>query len=137
MKKLLTLAITLIITIPILSQDVEHVLDRFKKKPFKFTGSISANQVLYGAWGDIENRRQPYTYYLLGNLNAAFYGWNFPFSFSLSDQQSEYTTPPMQNFDRFGVTPYYKWIKLHAGHSSMSFSPYTYNGYNFLGGGFE
>ena len=59
MKKLLTLALTLQIIIPVLGQDVEHVLDRFKKKAFKFTGDISVNQVLYGAWGDLDMRRNP------------------------------------------------------------------------------
>jgi len=119
-----------------IGQDVEHVFDRFKKKPFKFTGDISANQILYGANG-IENRRSPYTYYLSGNVNAAFYGWNFPLSFSFSDQQTEYQTPPLQTFDRYGVAPYYKWAKLYLGYSNMVFSPYTFNGYNFLGAGAE
>lgn len=118
------------------SQDVEHIFDRFKKRPFKFSGGISANQVFYGATG-IDNRRSPYTYYLSGNVNVAFYGWNFPFTFSLSDQESQYQTPPFQSFDRYGVTPYYKWIKLYAGYSNMTFSPYTFNGYTFLGGGAE
>jgi hypothetical protein len=137
LKKLLFLLIATALYSQAWSQDVEHVLDRFKKKPFKFTGDVSANQVLYGAWGDLDNRRQPYTYYLSGNLNVAFYGWNFPFSYSLSDQKSEYTTPPLQNFDRFGVAPYYKWIKLYAGYANIIFSPYTFNGYTMLGGGVE
>jgi hypothetical protein len=117
--------------------DVENAFDRFKKKAFKFSGGLSANQVLYNAWGDIENRRSPYTYYLSGNLNAAFYGWNFPFSFSVSDQKSEYQTPPLQSFDRFGIAPYYKWVKLYGGYSNMTFSPYSLNGYTFLGAGAE
>ena len=116
--------------------NVETMFDRFKKRPFKFTGGISANQVFYGAQG-IDSRRSPYTYYLSGNLNVSFYGWNFPFTFSFSDQENQYQTPPFQSYDRYGMTPYYKWIKLHAGYSSMTFSPYTYNGYTFLGAGAE
>lgn len=137
MKKILFLILTTVWGLSAYSQDVEHVLDRFKKKPVKFTGDISANQVLYGAWGDMGMRRQPYTWYLMGNLNMAFYGWNFPFSFSLSDQKSDYTIPAMQDFSRYGVAPYYKWVKLYAGHSNIAFSPYTFNGYNLLGGGVE
>ena len=136
MKKLLFLFLVLILYNQAKSQDVEHVFDRFKKKAFKFTGDVSANQVFYTANG-IDNRRSPYTYYLMGNLNAALYGWNFPFSFSFSDQQTEYQTPPFQTFNRFGVAPYYKWVKLYAGYSNMVFSPYTFNGYTFLGGGAE
>ena len=59
MKKTLFLFITLSFFSHLISQDVEHVLDRFKKKAFKFTGDISANQVLYGAWGDLDMLRYP------------------------------------------------------------------------------
>jgi len=137
MMKILLIIASIFITANVLGQDVEHMLDRFKKKPLKFSGDISANQVIYGTMGDLDMRRQPFTWYLMGNFNVALYGWNFPFSFSLSDQQSDYTTPPLQDFSRYGVTPYYKWIKLYAGYSNISFSPYTFNGYSMLGGGFE
>ena len=42
-----------------------------------------------------------------------------------------------QPFNRYGVSPYYKWIKLHAGYRSMRFNPYTLNGLQFFGGGIE
>ncbi len=135
-KSLIILTFALLISNQAFSQDLEHLFDRFKKKPFKFTGDIAANQVFYASNG-IDNRRSPYTYYLSGNLNVAFYGWNLPFNFSVSDQQTEYQTPPLQTFNRFGIAPYYKWVKLYAGYSNMVFSPYTFNGYTFLGGGAE
>ena len=136
MKKALTIILLTLITSVASAQDVEHVFDRFKKKPFKFSGGITANQVFYNVNG-IESRRQPYTYYLTGNINTSFYGWNFPVSFSFSDQKFAYNTPPLQSFNRIGIAPYYKWAKLYAGYSNMTFSPYTLNGYTFLGGGAE
>jgi len=135
-KKIYLLLLLIIASNQLVGQNVETMFNRFKKRPFKFTGGISANQVFYGANG-IDNRRSPYTYYLSGNLNVSFYGWNFPFTFSFSDQEAQYQTPPFQSYDRYGVTPYYKWIKLYAGYSNMTFSPYTFNGYTFLGGGAE
>ena len=136
MKKTLTVILLTLITNYVSAQDVEHLFDRFKKKAFKFSGGISANQVFYGVNG-IDSRRSPYTYYLTGNINTSFYGWNMPLSFSFSDQELEYNTPPLQSFNRIGIAPYYKWVKLYAGYSNMTFSPYTLNGYTFLGGGVE
>ena len=136
MKKALSYILLTLITSLASAQDVEHLFDRFKKKAFLFSGGISANQIFYGING-IDSRRSPYTYYLSGNVNASFYGWNFPISFSLSDQELQYQTPPMQSYNRLGIAPYYKWIKLYAGYSNMTFSPYTLNGYTFSGVGAE
>jgi hypothetical protein len=118
------------------SQNVQTFLDRFKEKPFKLSGGISANQIVYGASG-IENRREPYTYFLSGNLNLSVYGWNIPFSATYSNQDFQYQTLKLMPFNQYGVSPYYKWIKLHLGYRSMSFSPYSMNGRTFYGTGFE
>lgn len=118
------------------SQNVQTFLDRFKEKPFKLSGGISANQIVYGASG-IENRREPYTYFLSGNLNLSVYGWNIPFSATYSNQDFQYQTLKLMPFNQYGVSPYYKWIKLHLGYRSMSFSPYSMNGRTFYGTGVE
>ncbi|RLD78703.1 MAG: hypothetical protein DRJ10_09915 [Bacteroidetes bacterium] len=136
MKRVTILILIILGSISSSAQDVEHLFDRFKKTAFQFSGGISANQVFYGVNG-IDSRRSPYTYYLSGNVNASFYGWNFPVSFSFSDQELQYQTPPLQSYNRIGIAPYYKWIKLYAGYSNMTFSPYTLNGYTFSGGGAE
>ena len=39
-----------------------------------------------------------------------------------------------QSFIRFGISPYYKWIRLYVGHRSMQFSNYSLNGITFLRG---
>lgn len=117
------------------SQDVTTFFKRFKKKP-EISGGLSVNQVLYGVSGK-KSHRAPYSYYFSGNLNFTIFDWGVPFSFSYSSQQLHYQLPFQQPFNQFGITPYYKWVKLYAGYSSMSFSPYTMNGYRFLGGGIE
>ena len=102
------------------------------KKPFKINGSASANQTYYHAFG-IENRRNPFNYYLSANLTFGLYGWTVPVSVMYSNQQTQFQQP----FNRYGMQPYYKWVKLYIGYNSMSFSPYTMNGHIFLGGGIQ
>ena len=100
-------------------------------KPFNVTGGFGVNQVFHasGATG----YREPYNYYLTGNLNIDLYGLALPFSFSYSNQQSSFRQP----FNQFSLTPSYKWAKAYMGYTSMSFSPYTLNGHIFEGAGIE
>lgn len=103
-----------------------------EKKPLKITGGISINQVFYESLGS-QTGRDPYTYYLAGNLNFNLYGWSIPFSYTYSNQQSSFQQP----FNQYSIHPGYKWIKAHIGYTSMTFSPYTLNGHQFLGAGVE
>jgi hypothetical protein len=103
-----------------------------EKKPVKITGSVSANQVYYGQSGN-QGRRDPYSYYLMGRLNLALYGWNIPLSYRYSNQNSRFRQP----FNQFSLSPKYKWIQAHVGYSSMSFSNYTMSGHQFYGAGLE
>ncbi len=138
MKKSLQIIIILILFFSSTSkaQNVETIFDRFKDKPFKLSGGISANQILYGING-MQARREPYTYFLSGNLNLSVYGWNIPFSCTYSNQKFQYQTLKLMPFNQYGISPYYKWIKIHAGYRSMSFSPYAMNGRTFYGAGVE
>ena len=103
-----------------------------KEKPLRFSGGVSANQIGYFASG-IQGRRDPYTYYLSGNLAMDLYGWSVPMSFNFSNQQFAFQQP----FNQYGLHPTYKWITGHLGWSSMSFSPYTLSGHLFRGAGVE
>ncbi|MCG8476870.1 MAG: hypothetical protein MI784_15500, partial [Cytophagales bacterium] len=42
-----------------------------------------------------------------------------------------------QPFNRLSLSPAYKWLTAHIGHSSMTFSPYTLGGHSFFGLGVE
>lgn len=103
-----------------------------KEKPITLNGGISLNQILYLS-SDSLSSRQPYTYYLNGNLNLSIYGWSVPVSFSFSNRKFAFTQP----FNQYSIHPTYKWVTFHAGYTSMVFSPYTLNGYQFLGAGVE
>ena len=111
------------------SQNLENL---GKEKPLKINGGISFNQIFYDAVG-IHSGRMPYTYYVAGNLNFTIYGWSVPFSYFYSNQQSSFQQP----FNQYGLHPTYKWITAHIGYASMTFSPYTLSGHQFLGVGVE
>lgn len=102
------------------------------KKPIRINGTLSATQIFAQSIG-IPNRRPPYNYFLSGNVNIGIYGWSIPLSYTFSNQQSQFQQP----FNQFGATPYYKWVKIFAGYSSMTFSNYTMNNHVFLGGGIQ
>ena len=103
-----------------------------REKPLRISGGISANQIFYSASG-IDSRRDPYSYFLSGNLNFDLYGWSMPLSFSFSNQKLSFQQP----FNQYGLHPTYKWITGHIGFVSMNFSPYTLSGHLFKGVGVD
>ena len=116
------------------SFNVEDVKNTFKNKPLSLSGGISANSVLNA--GNENSVRDPFTYYLNGNVNFNLYGLvNLPFSFNLTNSGTSYKLPSSPN--RLSIHPTYKWITGHVGDVSMTFSPYTLNGHLFTGAGVE
>ncbi|MGE0089783.1 MAG: hypothetical protein AB7S50_09960 [Bacteroidales bacterium] len=103
-----------------------------QKDQFKITGGLSTSQVYYSSFG-ADQRRDPYTYFLTGNINLSLYGWSAPFSYTYSNQNSSFQQP----FNQYSLHPYYKWIRAHLGYTSMTFSPYTLSGHLFYGAGLE
>ncbi|MEM7548841.1 MAG: outer membrane beta-barrel protein [Bacteroidota bacterium] len=128
MKVLLTISLVLIYSL-LKSQDLESVRN---EDPIKVSGSFSLGTNYYCASG-IEDRFDPFIWTTSGNINLNVYGVLLPFSFLYSSQNTSVRQP----FNRFGVTPYYKWVKLYLGYTTMNFSPFTFNGNSFLGAGVE
>lgn len=104
------------------------------EQPLKVTGGVSLEQVAYFSSGLAEGRRDPYNFFLSGNLNMDIYGWSVPFSFNYSNQSRVAFQQP---FNQYGLTPTYKWITGHLGYSSMNFSSYTLAGHLFNGVGVD
>ena len=115
--------------VPLKGQNLDNIS---LKKGLKLSGGINMSNIFYTS-NDSIKRRDPYQFIIGGNLNLNLFGYDMPFSFSYSNSQKSYTQP----FNRFSFTPQYKWVKAYIGYSSMTFSPYTLAGYNFLGGGVE
>ncbi len=104
-----------------------------KKSPIKISGGIGASNTFYAVNG-IDPQRPPSFWDLRGSININLLNQvNIPFSFNISQQNSNYTHP----FNQFGISPHYKAFTLYAGYSVMNFSDYSLNGVNFLGAGLE
>lgn len=104
------------------------------EKPFRWTGVLNAGIDLYTNSGDVPIRSDRFAWRLSGNPTAYVYGFELPFSFTLGQQIRDVRYP---TFNQFGVSPTWKWVKIHAGWRNMEFSPYTLAGHTFLGGGVE
>jgi hypothetical protein len=102
------------------------------KKGVKVNGSVNINSIGYYAHG-LEQRRDPFNWFLTGNLNLNLFGYDAPFTFSYSNANKSFAQP----FNQFSFQPQYKWIKTYIGYNSMTFSNYTLAGHVFLGGGVE
>ena len=109
--------------------------EELKKNPFKISGGISANSVFYNS--NVYSGREPFTYFLNGNLNLGLYKWTMPISYSFTNQGSNLGYQVPFKFNRLSIAPKYKWVKAYIGDANMSFSPYTYNGLLFTGAGLE
>ena len=114
------------------AQDIEQLA---KADPVAWSGGVTWSNIF--TWPKDSARQVPmYSYYISGNLNTTIYGVvSLPISFAYTNNKlSSTVTYP---FNRFSLTPSYKWVKLHIGYSQMTFSPYTMAGHDFLGGGVE
>jgi len=113
----------------VVSQDLDKI---GKKDMLKITGGLNYTSIFYNASG-VPGRRQPFTYFLNGNLTANVIGITLPFTFNYSNNQINYT----QQYNIQSFNPTYKWIKGYAGITSMNFSQYTMANHIFAGGGVE
>lgn len=119
--------------------------------PFTLAGSIGLNMRSYDAFGGTL-RQDPFFYTVNGSLNIKVYQLDIPLSMVLTAKNSNSSYPSFsdlknslknsidrkkKSFGRFGISPHYKWAKVHIGHRSMNFSKYTLSNLNFFGGGVE
>jgi hypothetical protein len=103
------------------------------KKGISMTGGLNFNTVSYQTTDKQSGRRDPFNWFLSGNININAFGYAMPFNFSLSNAGKNYSQP----FNRIQFKPYWKWIRGYWGTTSMSFSPLTLNGHLFNGYGVE
>lgn len=111
------------------AQDLSSISEQ---DPFRINGSVTAKLQLYSTDRDNPSR-SPFMWYLQGSPVITVYGIVLPFSFRLSEQQRDFRQP----FNQFGVSPYYKWAKLHLGYRSHTWSTYALAGHSITGAGLE
>jgi hypothetical protein len=123
---------------PLHTQDIglffNEIKNRFQNRDWiKVSGGINATTMFNTIHGN-EQRNDPFAFRLNANLNFDILGIKAPFSASISDGNKVYNLP---SYAFYGLSPSYKWIKLHFGDRNMEFSPYTLSGHNFYGMGME
>jgi hypothetical protein len=112
-------------------QDVEAIL---KSDPLEVQGQLRFDQFFNYRFVDSLRFADQYGLLINGQVNAKIYSIDFPFQFSYTNKQEDYSHP--FDYNRFGTQPHYKWLTAYFGYNSLSFSPYTLSGHQFLGVGF-
>ena len=129
-KLLLILILLCIISNTLQSQNLEGLSNQ---KPVLLSGGLTARAIFYDANG-IPNRRQPFSYIFTGSPTISiFNSFTIPLSFTYSEQDRSFRQP----FNQFGMSPYYKWITIHAGYRNINYSQFTLAGHTFLGAGVD
>lgn len=113
----------------VIAQDIGQLS---QTAPVTLGGSLGVALGTYSASG-IPPRSRSFQYLFSGSPVLTVYGVSFPFSAIISDQHRSFRQP----FNQFGVSPYYKWVTLHAGWRNLSYSPFTLAGHAFLGAGID
>ncbi len=101
-------------------------------KPVRIGGSLSASGYLHQS-NVAFSTQSPYGYSLGANLHLSVYGLSIPFYASFNNQESAFSHP----FNRYGLSPRYKWAQAHIGYRAMNFSSFTMSNSTFLGAGLE
>lgn len=144
--KILILLLMMIFVNTIQAQDVEQVLkadsvskafiDKVKTSPLVLNGQLSA-RAMFNQGAAVSAGGEAFTYLFNGGMNIGFMEYNMPLSFTYTNSGLKYAAQMPLSFNRFNFSPHYKWLRLHLGSSSMSFSPYTLGGMQFKGVGAE
>ena len=117
-------------------QDISSIL---KAKPFGIHASLSAGYNGYSNISKDTSLSSPIgsnsVYYVQFNPVINIYSFSLPFNFMLSSQGN--TANASLPFNRFSVSPGYKWITLHLGWQSLQFSQFTLAGQQMNGAGIE
>ena len=129
-KRLIILFLPLLLSSSLLAQNLENIS---KQKPLLLSGGITASAIFYDANG-IASRREPFSYIFTGSPTISiFNSFTIPLSFTYSEQDRSFRQP----FNQFGMSPYYKWITIHAGYRNINYSQFTLAGHTFLGAGVD
>jgi len=101
-------------------------------KKFSIRGQIGASSNFYTS-NEAVYTRPAFSWNTNGNFVASVNKVTLPFSFVINQYDKSRSPVHLQ----FGMSPTYKWTKLHLGYRYINFSPLTYGGQTFKGVGFE
>lgn len=103
-----------------------------KKKPLSIHGSAALSFGTFTSQ-NFPGRQPSFFCALHGNPVLTAYGVPMPVNAMLSTQTSSINAP----FSQLGISPNFKWMKIHAGVRNLSLSPFSIAGHTFLGGAVE
>lgn len=104
-------------------------------KWFSINGYVSTSYTNIKSDNNALKDINPNIFNISAGLRVNIKGLVIPLNFIYtSDRGSRFTT---RSFTRLGISPYYKWVKLHLGESNISLSPYIFSGTTFNGIGLE
>jgi hypothetical protein len=111
------------------AQDISELKNQ---KPFIIHGSVGGSANFYESNEETASR-PPCSWNLHGNFTPTVYGIAMPLSFTVNQFGNSFSQP----FSQFGISPQYKWAKLHLGVRSIRMSPLIFDGQSFRGAGLE
>lgn len=129
MYKLTFFIVAICISCSLMGQEISSILTTPK---VGVSGGINIGGDWYSADGR-NDRRSPFSYSIGGNIQLKAGAFTLPASFVYRDQKFSGNA----TYGRFGISPYYKWVKLHLGHRTMRFNEYSLQGKLFFGAGIE
>ncbi len=103
-----------------------------KKSSSFLRGNIGASSNFYSS-NEAFYSRPSFSWNVNGNFVAKINQVTLPFSFVVNQYNNSNVSPYIQG----GISPTYKWIKMHLGYRYINFSPLTYGGQTFRGVGIE
>ncbi len=107
---------------------------------FDWGGNLSFD-MRFNAISGIDRRADPFDFRLNGVVFATIYSVKTALNFNIADgkiiHRLDRPNVKLPSYAYLGMSPSYKWAKVHIGYRNLSFSPYTFNGTNFYGGGIE
>ncbi len=119
-KGIFILMLTLVSPLAQHSAKAQSISQIANSDPLIITGVIGTmNTYNYSSTG----YSSPLSNSLYANMNINLYGFNMPFSFYWSNNNTSFSYPTYS----FNISPKYKNWTLHVGQKTMSFSSYVFN----------
>lgn len=115
--------------IPLLAQDLGGLKGQ---KPVTVSGGLNLG---FNTYSNLEGRQRldPFSWTISASPVISIYGIQMPFFFLINQQSQSFSGP----FQQFGMSPSYKWARLHLGYRNLSYSNYTLAGRMFFGAGID
>lgn len=117
---------------------VNELKKKVKDDTLKIEGSLKIHA---GFRPYAYNDAKPFEYRINANVQLSYRGLNIPLQYNLSNGRSLYRLSgpniAIPKLNNLGISPKYKWAKVHLGMRTMSFNKYTYDNMRFQGFGTE